>query len=71
MIKIKLPEKLGKKRMSGCEPAWLIGARPNTIGDIYNDDVKRLDIAALNKICMTLNCYISDLLAFIRDEEVK
>lgn len=71
MIKIKLSEQLGKKRMSRREPALLIGARPNTIGDMYNDDVKRLDIATLNKICMALNCDISDLLEFIRDEEVK
>ncbi len=71
MIKIKLSEQLGKKRMSRRELALLIGARPNTIGDMYNDDVKRLDIATLNKICMALNCDISDLLEFIRDEEVK
>ena len=48
MIKIKLSEQLGKKRMSRRELAQLIGVRPNTIGDMYNDNVKRLDIATLN-----------------------
>lgn len=50
MIKIKLSEQLGKKRMSRRELAQLIGVRPNTIGDMYNESVKRLDIATLNKI---------------------
>lgn len=71
MIKIKLSEQLGKKRMSRRELAQLIGVRPNTIGDMYNDNVKRLDIATLNKICTVLNCNISDILEFIRDEEVE
>ena len=70
MIKIKLSEQLGKRRISRRELAQLIGVRPNTIGDIYNDNVKRLDISTLNKICMVLNCDISDILEFIRDDEV-
>ena len=47
MIKIKLSEQVGKRRMSRRELAQLIGVRPNTI------------------------CDISDILEFIRDEEVE
>lgn len=36
MIKIKLSEQLGKRRMSRRELAQLIGVRPNTIGDMPN-----------------------------------
>lgn len=71
MIKIKLSEQLGKKRMSRRGLAQSIGVRPNTIGDMYNDNVKRLDIATLDKICTVLNCDISDILEFIKDKEVK
>lgn len=71
MIKIKLSEQLGKKRMSRRELARLIGVRPNTVGDMYNDNVKRLDISTLNKICTVLNCDISDILEFTRDEEME
>ena len=70
MIKIKLSELLGKKRMSRRELAQLIGVRPNTVGDMYNDNVKRLDMATLNKICTVLECDISDILEFVKDEEV-
>lgn len=71
MIKIKLSEQLGKKRMSRRELAQLVGVRPNTIGDMYNDNVKRLDVATLNKICTVLNCDICDILEFTKDEEVE
>lgn len=70
MIRIKLSELLGKRRMSRRELAQLIGVRPNTVGDMYNDNVKRLDIVTLNKICTVLDCDISDILEFTRDEEV-
>ena len=70
MIKIKLSELLGKKRMSRRELAQLIGVRPNTVGDMYNDNVKRLDMATLNKICTVLECDISDILEFVKDEEM-
>lgn len=70
MIRIKLSELLGKRRMSRRELAQLIGVRPNTVGDMYNDNVKRLDIVTLNKICTVLDCDVSDILEFTRDEEV-
>ena len=69
MIKIKLSEQLGKKRMTRRELAQLIGVRPNTVGDIYNDNVKRLDITTLDKICTVLECDISDILEFVKEEE--
>lgn len=69
MIKIKLSEQLGKKRMTRRELAQLIGVRPNTVGDMYNDNVKRLDITTLDKICTVLECDISDILEFVKEEE--
>lgn len=71
MIRIKLSELLGKKRMSRRELAQMVGVRPNTIGDMYHDNVKRLDISTLDKICTVLNCDICDILEFIKDEEVE
>lgn len=53
------------------ELARLIGARPNTIGDMYHDNAKRLDIVTLNRICNVLNCDISDILLFTKDEAVE
>lgn len=49
--------------------AELVGVRPNTIGDLYNEKVKRVDLDLLNSICRVLNCDLSDLLEYQPDEQ--
>ena len=71
MIRIKLSELLGKKKMTRKELAELVGVRPNTIGDLYNEKVKRVDLNLLNNICKVLSCDLSDLLEYQPDEEEK
>lgn len=44
MIKIKLSKMLGQNKMTRKTLAELVGARPNTIGDLYNERVKRIDL---------------------------
>lgn len=69
MIKIKLAEMLGKHKMTRKKLAELIDVRPNTIGDLYNENIKRLDIQMLDKICQVFNCQIEDLIEYTSDEE--
>lgn len=71
MIKIKLAELLGKHKMTRKRLAELIDARPNTIGDLYNENVKRIDIQLLNRICKVFNCNIEDILEYSSEEETK
>lgn len=71
MIRIKLSELLGKNKMTRKELAELVGVRPNTIGDLYNEKVKRVDLNLLNNICKVLSCDLSDLLEYQPDEEEK
>lgn len=51
--------------------AELVDARPNTIGDLYNEKVKRVDLDLLNNICKVLDCDLSDLLEYQADKEKK
>lgn len=69
MIKIKLSELLGRKKMTRKDLAIAIGARPNTIGDLYNEKIKKVDIILLNKICKVLGCRVEDILEYIEDGE--
>lgn len=69
MIRIKLSEVLGKKKMTRKKLAELTGVRPNTIGDLYNEEVRKIDIDTLNRICEALDCNVSDLLEFQRNSE--
>lgn len=67
MIKIKLSEVLGRKKMTRKKLAELTSVRPNTIGDLYNEKVRKIDIDTLNRICEVLDCDVSDLLEFQRN----
>ncbi len=69
MIKIKISELLGMHKMTRKKLAELIGVRPNTIGDMYHENIKRIDIDVLNKICKVLDCKVEDILEYIADEE--
>jgi len=70
MIRITLSEVLGKKKMTRKKVSELTGVRANTIGDLYNEKVKKIDLDTLNKICSVLDCSISDLLVFEKDTYV-
>ena len=48
--------------------AELTGIRPNTIGDMYNEKVKKVDLESLDKICHVFHCDISDILEYTEDE---
>lgn len=71
MIRIKLSEILGKKKMTRKKLSELTGIRANTVCDLYNEKVKKLDIEALNRICIVLNCDVSDLIVFENEKEEK
>lgn len=68
MIRIKLSELLGKNKMTRKALAEIVGTRANTIGDLYKEYVKRVDLELLNKICNALKCGLSDLLDYHPDK---
>lgn len=71
MIRIKLSEVLGRKKMTRKRLAELTNVRPNTIGDIYNEKIRKIDIDILDKICCVLECDITDLLEYRSNCEEK
>lgn len=71
MIRIKLCEVLGREKMTRKKLAELTNVRPNTIGDLYNENVKKIDLDLLSRICQILHCDISDLLEYEEEEENK
>ena len=67
MIKIKVCNLIGEKKMTRKELAKAINVRPNTIGDLYNGKVKKIDLDILNKLCIYFNCEIRDILEHIKE----
>ena len=56
---------MGREKMTRKRLSELTGIRPNTIGDLYREDVKKIDLQTLDKICAVFNCSISDLIEYI------
>jgi putative transcriptional regulator len=65
MIKIHLSKILGEKRWTQADLSRKTGIRANTISEIYNELVERINIDQLDSICEALDCQISDLLEYI------
>ncbi len=68
MIRIKLSEILGRRRMTQAELARKTDIRPNTISDLYNELTVHVNLKQLYKICKVLKCDITDILE-IEDEK--
>ena len=69
MVRIQLSELMGQEKMTRKRLAELTGIRPNTIGDLYREDVKKIDIQTLNKLCKVFNCEIGELLEYVPDND--
>lgn len=61
-IRILLSNKLGEKRWTQAQLARKTGIRPNTISDIYNELVDKVNLEQLDQICEVLNCDLSEIL---------
>jgi putative transcriptional regulator len=65
MIRIYLSKVLGEKRMSQAELSRITGIRPNTISEIYNELIERINVDHLDKICEVLDCNVCDLIEHV------
>ena len=67
MIKNKLSEMMGKKRMNMAEVARLANLNHITVFKIYHDKTKTIELETINKLCFALNCKIEDIFEYIPD----
>jgi putative transcriptional regulator len=61
-IKIKLKEILKERGISQRELARLTGLRPNTISHLCSDQVDRVYLSTLEKVCKVLDIDIQELI---------
>ena len=67
MIKNKLSEMMGKKRMNMAEVARIANLSHITVFKIYHDKTKTIELETINKLCFALNCRIEDIFEYIPD----
>lgn len=66
-IDVKLSEIMEEKEISRNRLAKLVGVKYDVINRYYkNENIVKVDIDLLAKICCVLNCDISDLLEYKR-----
>ena len=68
-IRIKLDELIEKAGISKNKLSHKAEMQRSQINNYCNNQITRLDIDVLARICTVLNCSISDLLEFIPPEE--
>lgn len=71
MVRIHLSRILGEKRWTQADLARKTGIRPNTISEIYNELIERINIDHLDLICEVLDCEVSDILEYVPNKKKK
>ena len=71
MINIRIAEIMGKRKLTRKAVADVTGIRPNTIGQLWKGEAKRIEIDQLGSLCQALDCQPGDLLEYIPDDKSK
>ena len=66
-ISIHLAEIMDKRNINRYTMSKLTGIRYEVINKWYNNNVERVDLDVLAKLCYTLNCSVSDIMEYICD----
>lgn len=64
MIRLTLDNALDKRGITRYELAKRTGIQYQIIDNYYKNKVKRYDSDILDRVCMALNCSISDIIEF-------
>jgi putative transcriptional regulator len=70
MIRIKISELLGKKKMTQKALSQLTGIRPATISKMYYEEIKRIEIDQIDKLCDALDCSVEDIFEHTKNKNI-
>jgi len=70
MVKLTIDKILTEMKITRYELSKRTGIRYQIIDNYYKNHVKRYDSYILDKICVALNCGISDLIEYKQDEKI-
>jgi len=68
MIRCYLSRMMGDRKMKISDVARETGLNRSTISALYREDMVRVDIDALEKLCALFGCKIGDLLEYMPDQ---
>ena len=65
MIKIHLSRLMGERKLKISDIARDTGINRGTITRLYHETTERVELEVIEKLCMYLNCELSDLIEII------
>lgn len=68
MIKLNLPVLLAERNIRVADLDRLTTISRSTLYRMYNDDVIKIDIAAIDELCKLLNCTPGDIILYQEDK---
>lgn len=68
MVRSHLAELMLRHQLKTAELARLAGVNRSTVAALTRDRATRVDLAALERICIVLGCGLGDLLEIVPDE---
>ena len=69
MIVINIDVMLAKRKMSVTEFSQKVGLTMANTSILKNGKIKAFKISTLNKICEVLDCNVSDIIEYVKDEK--
>lgn len=67
MIKCHLSEIMGKKKLKISDLARETGLHRNTITLLYKEEAARVELDAMEKLCIYFNCSVGELFEYVPD----
>ena len=67
MVKCHLSTLMGRHKMKIADVSRETGLNRSTITAMYNEDVKRVDVEAIDKLCELFNCQVSDIFEYVKE----
>ena len=68
MVKCHLSTLMGRHKMKIADVSRETKLNRSAITAMYNEDVKRVDIEAIDKLCKLFKCQVSDLFEWVSDD---
>ncbi len=68
MVRCHLSRLMGERKMKIIDVARETGLNRNTITLLYKEDARRIDLAAIDRLCNLFGCEVADLLEYVPEE---
>lgn len=67
MIKCHLARLMGERKMKIIDVARETGLHRNTVTLLYKESAKKVDLDAVERLCILFDCEVGDFLEIVRD----